>query len=267
MTNYIPAVLLFTDVDGCLLNKYDYSYAAALPALERVKERRIPVVLASSKTAAELTRLSDELQLDPAPLICENGARILWRGPAFGEERSTIGGIRRDEILAQLKRSSQSFRFRSFQDLGLEGVMQSTDLPEDRAMDAMAREGTEPLLWDDDPGRIQEFRAILALEGLTLTQGGRFWHVAGGMTKGVAMMEVTEEFGRRTKQPPLTIAIGDSPIDQSMLNCADNPVGIPWTDGSSNVCIPPHGLRATSAGAAGWAESVGLLLDRIEATT
>ncbi len=267
MPSHLPAVLLFTDVDGCLLNKHDYSYVAALPALERVKERRIPVVLASSKTAAELTRLSDELQLDPAPLICENGARILWRGAAFGEEKSTVGGIHRNEILTQLKRCSASFRFRSFENLGLEGVMQSTDLPKDRAMDAMAREGTEPLLWDDDPDRIQEFREILAAQGLTLTQGGRFWHVAGSMTKGQAMTDVAEEFGRRTVHGPATIAIGDSPIDQSMLDCADHPVGIPWTDGSCNVCIPPHGLRATLAGAAGWAECVGLLLDRIDATS
>jgi len=267
MPNIPPAVLLFTDVDGCLLNKHDYSYADALPALERAKSLGVPIILASSKTASELTRLSDELHLEQAPLICENGARILWRGSQFGEDRSTVGGVHRNQILAQLKHCSNAFRFRSFEDLQLEGVMQATDLPEDRAIDAMAREGTEPLLWDDDPARIDEFRATLTAEGLTLTQGGRFWHVAGGMTKGLAMTDVVSEFVRRTGGQTPTIAIGDSPIDQSMLDCADYPVGIPWRDGTCNVSIPSHGVRATVAGAAGWSECVKLLLDRIDATT
>lgn len=264
MTSTDSPVLLFTDVDGCLLNKHDYSYADALPALQRVKTRRIPVVLASSKTASELLRLSDELELQEAPLICENGARILWRGSDFGEQRSTVGGIHRNEILNHLQQCSKSFRFRSFEDLGVEGVMQSTDLPRNRALDAMAREGTEPLLWDDDPDRIAEFRMHLSAAGLTLTRGGRFWHVAGGMTKGLAMMEVVSEFNQLAGATAQTIAIGDSPIDQSMLDCANYPVGIPWADGSCNVTFSEAGMRATRTGAAGWAETVGLLLDRID---
>lgn len=262
-----PQLLLFTDVDGCLVNKHDYSYEDALPALDRLKRLLVPIILCSSKTAGELTSLSEELQLEDSPLICENGARILWRGQAFGEERSTVCGVPRTTALEVLSRLKPEFRFRSFVDLELEGVMAATDLPRDQAVLAMDRQGTEPLMWDDDLSRIDVFRQALAEEDLTLTRGGRFWHVAGGATKGEAMREVTAQFKRSAGRAVETVAIGDSPIDQSMLKEADWPIGIPDPDGSHAVTVSENGLYATVPGAAGWAESIGHLLDRVESAS
>lgn len=260
-----PSVLLFTDVDGCLLNKHDYTYTDALPVLQKVHEVKWPVILCSSKTASELTVLARELRLSSAPLICENGARILWQGDGFGTERSTVGRIHRDTVLKSLCRLSKDFRFRSFTDLKLEGVMQVTDLSKEAAVRAMDREGTEPILWDDDPTLIADFEHELMREGLTLTLGGRFWHVAGETTKGDAMQEVTKCYGTSVNGVLRTIAIGDSPIDQSMLDRADFPIGIPTPDGTHDVKISSEGMFATMPGAAGWAECVRRLLDQIHA--
>lgn len=266
MSDTEPALLLFTDVDGCLVNKHDYSYAAAVPALKRLRSLSVPVILSSSKTAAELMVLAEELQLHELPLICENGARILWRGTAFGGERSTVTGTSRAEFLPFLQSLKSSFRFRSFTDLGLDGVMQATDLDEESARRAMEREGTEPLLWDDDAAATESFRRALEAEGLTLTRGGRFWHVAGTASKGDAMLQVDQAYQSKSGRATRTIAVGDSPIDQSMLDRADLPVGIPAPDGSRNVRIAEQGLWATLSGAAGWRESVDHLLDRFAPT-
>ena len=46
------ALLVFTDLDGTLLDHEDYSYAAANEALAELRSRRIPLILCSSKTAA-----------------------------------------------------------------------------------------------------------------------------------------------------------------------------------------------------------------------
>lgn len=266
MTNMNPAVLIFTDVDGCLLNRNDYSYQDALPTLRRLRTIRIPVILSSSKTASELGALVSELELHAAPLICENGARIIWRGDMFGEDRSTVCGAHRANVLAVLGQLKPSFHFHSFNDLGLEGVMRATDLPRERAIDAMDREGTEPLLWDDEPERMDDFRNRLVAAGLTLTKGARFWHAAGKATKGEAMREVADCFRSFSNQLVTTIAVGDSPIDQSMLDQADWPVGIPGPDGSFDVIVDEPGIVATRPGAKGWGECVGQLLDRILST-
>ena len=145
--------------------------------------------------------------------------------------------------------------------------MKATDLPRERAIEAMDREGTEPLLWDDEPERIDAFRNRLLAEGLTLTKGGRFWHAAGEATKGEALQQVADCFLSSSQKRTPTIAVGDSPIDQSMLDQADWPIGIPGPDGCFDVTVCERGILATQPGAKGWGECVEQLLDRILPTT
>ena len=46
--------VVFTDLDGTLLDHTSYSHQAAEPALEAIRERRIPLVFCTSKTRAEV---------------------------------------------------------------------------------------------------------------------------------------------------------------------------------------------------------------------
>ncbi|MCA9084555.1 MAG: HAD-IIB family hydrolase [Planctomycetaceae bacterium] len=268
MTSSLHPILLFTDVDGCLLNKTDYDCGPAIPVLRRLRENNVPVILSSSKTGRELRALAAELKLSPAPLICENGGQILWQGTQWPTREATCPGTSRDVILDVLSELKLAFRFRSFRDLGLEGVMQATDLPSAKAQMATERSSTEPLLWDDAPERIEAFRESLSRKSLTLTKGGRFWHVAGAATKGAAMKIVVQEYRNGSFTSPLTVAIGDSPIDQSMLNIADVPIGIPAPDGTLNVDInTAKGVVSAQHGSLGWAESVARVLDNLMQST
>ena len=76
--------LVFTDLDGTLLDE-QYRFDAALPAIEALRERSVPLVLASSKTLAEMVPLALSLNLT-APFIAENGGVIgfpqRWKSPA-----------------------------------------------------------------------------------------------------------------------------------------------------------------------------------------
>src|SRR5687768_8132133 len=69
------ADLVFTDLDGTLLDHDTYSWEAARPALSRLRHLGIPLVLCSSKTAAELRPIAKRLGLQ-TPLIVENGGGI-----------------------------------------------------------------------------------------------------------------------------------------------------------------------------------------------
>ncbi len=262
-------LILFTDLDGCLLNKHDYDWSPAAATLQILSTRQIPVILNSSKTVAEMTQLARELGLAGKTFISENGSVIRWGDELEkGKSDSPTGeieviGASRDDILAVLKQLKPQFRFRSFANLGLDGVIHETQLSHEKAELAMARQGTEPLLWDDSDEHRSEFEQALHTHQLTLTKGGRFWHVAGQTNKGEAMQRVA----KRLSQPDsttLTAAIGDSPIDQSMLDRADVPIGIPTPSGLG-VKIASRGIVATQQGAAGWAEAVTKLLSRIDA--
>ncbi|WP_197456149.1 HAD-IIB family hydrolase [Stieleria neptunia] len=266
-------LILFTDLDGCLLNKHDYDWSPAAATLQTLRDRQIPVVMNSSKTVPEMTQLGRQLGLADYPFVSENGSVICWGSDAdqpVGDVE--IIGALRDRILEVLQSLKPQYRFRSFADLGLEGVVAETQLPEDSARMALARQGTEPLLWDDSDDQRCKFEQSLRDHQLTLTRGGRFWHVAGQTSKGRAMQTVADRLSQAdpSSQPsarPLLAAIGDSPIDQSMLDVADVPIGIPTPAGLGVHVAADRGIVATAQGAAGWAEAVSQLLTRLEYDT
>ena len=72
-----PSHLVFTDLDGTLLDHHTYSWKEALPALERCRKKSVPVVLVSSKTRAEMAVLHQELKLS-APFVSENGGGVFF---------------------------------------------------------------------------------------------------------------------------------------------------------------------------------------------
>jgi predicted mannosyl-3-phosphoglycerate phosphatase (HAD superfamily) len=49
--------VIFTDLDGSLLDHYTYSFAAATPLLDELNSQEIPVIPITSKTYAEVIRL------------------------------------------------------------------------------------------------------------------------------------------------------------------------------------------------------------------
>lgn len=251
-------LIIFTDLDGCLLNKHDYDWSPAAVTLETLRQRRIPVVMNSSKTVPEMAQLAEELGLSGQTFISENGSVIRW-----SPDHTEVIGVPRTKILEVLKDLKTRFRFRSFADLGLDGVVNETQLPPQKAQQALDRQGTEPLLWDDTEERRAEFSKALHDHQITLTKGGRFWHVAGQTSKGKAMQIVAQSLGDGDTKT-LLAGIGDSPIDQSMLDAADVPIGI-RTAAGLNVTIPlPQGIVAEQQGAAGWAEAVTELLSRLD---
>ncbi|SUH65795.1 mannosyl-3-phosphoglycerate phosphatase [Salmonella enterica subsp. enterica serovar Madelia] len=62
-------LLIFTDLDGTLLNSHTFEWQPAAPWLTRLHESGVPVILCSSKTAAEMLQLQTTLNLQGLPLI------------------------------------------------------------------------------------------------------------------------------------------------------------------------------------------------------
>ncbi len=75
MTGPEPKAVVFTDLDGTLLDRATYSYAAALPAVKLLLSRKIPIVFCSAKTRAEQEVYRSRLNI-PDPFIVENGGAI-----------------------------------------------------------------------------------------------------------------------------------------------------------------------------------------------
>ncbi|MGF1493342.1 MAG: HAD-IIB family hydrolase [Microcoleaceae cyanobacterium] len=68
-------LLVFTDLDGTLLNSDDYSYQAALPTVRKLQAQNVPIIPVTSKTRAEVEVLCQQIRLQDG-FIVENGSAI-----------------------------------------------------------------------------------------------------------------------------------------------------------------------------------------------
>ncbi|GKW21821.1 mannosyl-3-phosphoglycerate phosphatase [Pectobacterium araliae] len=218
-------LIIFSDLDGSLLDHETYRWDAAQPWLMRLANEAIPLIITTSKTAAEVERLQRALGLDEYPYIAENGAVVVlpqaWQAhPDYPRKRIGSGYSVIRTQLEQLRTSG--FRFKGFGDMSHAEIADATGLSEQDARRAQQREASEPLLWLDDADRLPHFRQLLADVGLTLTQGGRFYHVmdrqaSKGFTSNWIKTQYTERYGANIK----TLGLGDGPNDLSLLCAVD----------------------------------------------
>ncbi|WP_241505883.1 HAD-IIB family hydrolase [Parahaliea mediterranea] len=267
----IPAAtrLVFTDLDGTLLDHHNYSYADAMPRLRALERMGIPVMPVTSKTRAEIEQLRSELG-NRHPFVVENGAAVFIPEGYFAQApagtRAYDGYWVREfapprsrwlELLASME-AAYSGEFSSFFRLGTRGIMALTGLPEARARQANQREYSEPVHWIGRESRKQRFRADLEAAGATVLQGGRFLAVSGNTDKGRALRWLRGCF----PAPVTDLAAGDSGNDSAMLEAAETALlvrspahAFPSLQRSEGV------IRSRAMGPAGWAEGVARWLD------
>ncbi|MCH8498497.1 MAG: HAD-IIB family hydrolase [Marinobacter sp.] len=255
--------LLFTDLDGTLLDHHSYQWQAAEPALRALERAGVPVIFTTSKTAAELAPLQQAIG-NQHPCIAENGALVVIPPHYFhsAEQQVHYLGEPRQTLLAILARlRDKGFQFQMFSDLSVQALSELTGLDSTSAGLALQRQATEPLLWQMGEAQLEHFRHELAAEGLTLLAGGRFLHVMGHFDKGEAMAWLVNAYRQYWGPGTLkTIALGDGPNDAGMLMAADYPVLIPGA--RSAECVIDHSrLRhAPAPGPKGWNQSVLALM-------
>jgi mannosyl-3-phosphoglycerate phosphatase len=246
-------LLVFSDLDGTLLDHHDYSWQAARPGLDRLRKIGAGLVLASSKTGAELRALQREIGCEDWPAIVENGAGILWPGQDPGSEDGDYRRIR--AILLDLPPG-----FIGFGDLDDAGVAALTGLVPEAAHLARQRQYSEPGLWQGDPDALPAFLRATEAGGLHARRGGRFLTLSLGRTKADAMAEVVAEL-----QPQKTIALGDAPNDVEMLDAADFGVRVANPHAPPMPRLPSEAggriVRTTKPGPEGWAEAILSLTD------
>ena len=257
--------VVFTDLDGTLLDHDTYDWQPAAPVLEELKGLGVPVVLVSSKTLPELEEHRRALALH-APVIAENGAVIDTPADYFPDDvgdsltsldRSTLQGHFRE------LRDSGAYNCVSFEELGDAGVAAATGLTNDEAKLANQRQASEPIQWNDTDIRLREFVASVEARGLRCTQGGRFVHLMGPVDKADAVARLCDAYRKKWPNSIVeSIALGDGPNDLGMLWMANVAVVIP---GRHEHPMPLDGHRerilAADPGPAGWASEMRILID------
>lgn len=260
--------LIFTDLDGTLLDHHDYSHQAALLALDRLQQLNVPVIINSSKTLAEIKQIASDLALD-TPQIAENGSLIYF---PLTTQTITLGTDYRT-ICTTLDdlRQHYGYEFAGFHDLDAAQIASHTGLSLSAAKHSAQRNGTEPLLWHDTDKQLRQFQSQLESQDLLLKRGGRFWHVMGNTDKKQAMDALKLHYQQERGGIPFTIALGDSANDIDMLAHADvavivkNPHGSQITLPEAKSNTQQIVVHTDKPGPAGWNDAINRLLDQVDA--
>ncbi|NND67561.1 MAG: HAD-IIB family hydrolase [Halioglobus sp.] len=259
--------LVFTDLDGTLLDHYSYSHKPAQPLLRHLQHEEIPVIPVSSKTRAELEPIMEQLG-ESGPFIVENGAAVCIPAGYFprqpgGTELVDGYWVRalaepRAHWTGLLNSLATEFTgaFETFSDMGGRGIAAATGLHLAQATLANRREFSEPVRWLADETQRQAFIARLRQNGAWVHAGGRFLAVGGKLDKGEAMDWLRRQYIQQGKVAG-TVALGDSANDIPMLEAADTAILVRSPERDYPALTRTAGvIRTESCGPVGWAEGI-----------
>jgi len=264
-------ILVFTDLDGTLLDSDTYSYKSALPALKLIKNKKIPLIFCSSKTKSEIEMYRKRIGNDD-PFISENGGGIYIPRDYFShdvEPAKSANGYEIIElgtsykkivkVLNSIKKDS-ALRIKGFSEMSVTEVSQYTGLDRRLAKLSKRRHFDEPfLIFGNDKESIYVTTEIIR-RGYNHTQGGIFHHIMGKNDKGKAVKILIRIF--KKKHPKLlSVALGDSFNDLPMFEVVDRPILLKNPDGEYDSRIKlSNMIFADGVGPKGWNQAVLALL-------
>ncbi len=229
-----PKPIIFTDLDGTLLDRETYAFEPAQPALRVIREEDIPLILSSSKTRAEIEFYRRKLE-NSHPFISENGGAVFvpkdYFSFRFPYDRETdwffvleLGTSypRIIEVLERIKKET-GILIKGFSDLSEKEISSICRLDSKEAELAKKREYDEPFIIEGSEKEVGLVKEKIKEKGLNYVWGGRFHHILGKNDKGKAI-EILKELYEDQFFSIFTIGIGDSLNDLPMLRAVDHPI-------------------------------------------
>ncbi|MDH4078735.1 MAG: HAD-IIB family hydrolase [Nitrospira sp.] len=268
-------MIIFTDLDGTLLDSSTYSFEAAREALDHLLTRSIPLVVVSSKTQAEIeplrTRLGNE-----HPFIVENGGAVVipssyfpFQLPAATSHDQYVLvelGTSYAVLRQALKEIEQELgvELRGYGDMSLDEVVRRTGLSRPEAQLAMQRHYDEPFVVEDEQCPLETLTHAITARGLRWTKGDRFHHLMGVQDKGQAVHYLIDCYRRladHDRDRLITVGIGNSLNDLPMLQAVEQPILVQQSNGLYETAISlPKLVLAPGPGPLGWNRAVLSLL-------
>lgn len=258
-------IIIFTDLDGTLLEYSSYSFDEARPALDRIRRDNVPLVLCSSKTRTELQYYRMKLG-NRHPFVSENGGGIfipkdyfsplIYKGPFQIEEGDDYDMIRLGARYADLRKAvrelqREGYEIKGFGDMSVEELADIANMRLDEAIMAKERDFDEPFICKGPDNKLQGLLESIERKGFTFAQA-RFMHILGPSNKGKAVSILIDLY-RKKYGDVRTIALGDSANDIPMLEKVDIPVLVQRHDGTYEHGIDMSKLtRAEGIGPKGW---------------
>ena len=254
-------IWVVTDVDGTLMD-HKYDLTPALKTLCYLKNKNIPVILCTSKTAAEVRKIRFDIG-NTDPFIVENGGAIYGNNESSTKEWELVLGRSFSELRLILDKLSEAIDYplKALNDLNTSQIKDLTGLTSKDIDLALDRHWSVPFLNPPD-NKKTELNNYLDKYQINIYQGNRMSHLLDRAShKGNAVLELIK-YSKKTDVK--IVALGDSPNDLPLLEIADIPIVIPGIKGPNKflldninkekivVAKQPHSL--------GWSTTINDLL-------
>jgi len=264
-----PFLVIFTDLDGTLLDPITYSWQEAQQAIEKCKLYQIPIVPVTSKTRAELKSLMADIGIN-GPFITENGGGIFFPKTMFHNpppESDSVDGLWRWTLgvsYETLKKALNEIAeeigatLTGFSDMEPSQISTLTGLDLDQARRAAKREFDEPFVlpYMDETLELKIAEAAQK-RGLLVSKGGRFLHLHGRSDKGSAVRRLIDWYRHTGHHNIHSLGIGDSQNDFPMLEAVDQAIFVGDPKKLNAWAGKPKRLMITKQkGPKGWHEGI-----------
>ena len=229
--------ILISDLDGTLLGQHDFDFGLIKSDIINLLDSGHLLVLASSKTKAEIESFCDELGRS-VPFIYENGAGV----ENFSLISECEAPLNSHKILKLSESDALLTIWERYISLGLKSrchfvkdmdrsAQQACLGLETMALDrAMKRSFSLPFTFSGPSSDLQKFKYLAAKAGLSVQQGGRVYNLSGCHDKADYLPEI-RKWASKSKATPVLIVLGDSKNDIKMLKQADVSCVIPNENG------------------------------------
>jgi mannosyl-3-phosphoglycerate phosphatase len=236
-------VIVYTDLDGTLLDAVNYSWEVSLSSVEKLKKAGIPLLFNSSKTFKEIIHYQESLGL-LEPFIFENGSGIAIPEHYFGfefeysytEHQYLVieEGILYDFILEKLRTifGSQNSSLVSFEDLSLAELSKFLNMEEEMTRRARERKYSVTLLNELSAKEFDDFNSELSKENIILQRGSRLITAFSKLTDKGTAVNILNHLFRIESGSLITYAIGDSENDIPMFIVCDHAMLVARYDGT-----------------------------------
>ncbi len=257
-------IIIVSDIDGTLMD-HEYDLSPAIGTIKWLQQLGIPIVLCTSKTAAEVKVIRDFININD-PYIVENGGAIYGSNPKTNEEWELILGRCYRDLRDVLDRLSNDIKFQltALNDLGYKDIKKLTGLNDSQVTLALDRHWSVPFL--NPP---EEYQLILNnyldLYDINIYQGNRMSHLLGRNSHKGKAVSALKKF--LNKSGSSIIALGDSPNDLPLLEIADQAIVVPGVNGPNQSLINDlmrnniNYILAPAPHAKGWSFSIRKLLE------
>lgn len=262
-------IIVFTDLDGTLLDHSTYSYSKAEAALRLLERKEVPLIICSSKSKDEIKVYREKLS-NHEPFISENGGAI-YIPEGYNGLKCKYDKIDNDYLVIELgseyktllnvfekiKRNT-GINIKNITEFTVDELVRLTGLNRQEACLAQKREYILPFIIEGGVNDVENIKREIQSLGFNYTEGARFVYLMGENDKGKAVKILVDIFRKNYPEMKIiTVGLGDSLNDLPMLEVVDKAFLVKKESESYEERIKVDGLvYAEGIGPAGWNKAV-----------